>query len=46
MTSLALPLTLHRKAGRAALTLNWSLAEVMRAALSDWLKSNAPKATR
>ncbi len=37
MTSIALPRALHRETTLAALTLNWSFAEVMRTALQEWL---------
>jgi len=37
ITSLALPRGLHRKARMAALNLNWTLAEVVREALDEWL---------
>lgn len=37
MTSLALPRELHRDVAMAALELNWSFAEVTRAALQEWL---------
>ena len=37
ITSLALPRGLHRTARLAALNLNWTLAEVVRQALDEWL---------
>jgi hypothetical protein len=37
ITSLALPRPLHREAMVAAVRLNWTFAEVMRAALDEWL---------
>jgi hypothetical protein len=40
MTSVVLPRDLHRQIGQAALDLNWSLAEVMRAAVTEWLIRN------
>ncbi len=36
-TSLALPRALHQEAMIAAVRLNWTLAEVARAALAEWL---------
>jgi hypothetical protein len=37
MTSFAIPRKLHRDVAVAALELNWSFAEVTRAALQEWL---------
>ena len=37
MTSFSLPHDLHRAVATAALSLNWSFAEVTRAALQEWL---------
>src|SRR5713101_9656456 len=37
VTSMALPRRLHRQARIAALDLNWTLAEVVREALDEWL---------
>ncbi len=37
ITSMALPRGLHRTARMAALDLNWTLAEVVREALGEWL---------
>ena len=37
ITSMALPRGLHRQARIAALDLNWTLAEVVREALDEWL---------
>ena len=37
ITSMALPKGLHRQARMAALDLNWTFAEVVRAALDEWL---------
>jgi len=36
-TSMALPRALHQEAMMAAVRLNWTLAEVVRAALAEWL---------
>ena len=40
ITSMALPRGLHRRARLAALDLNWTLAEVVREALGEWLGRN------
>lgn len=37
ITSMALPRGLHRTARMAALNLNWTLAQVVREALDEWL---------
>jgi hypothetical protein len=37
ITSMALPRGVHRQARMAALDLNWTLAEVVREALAEWL---------
>jgi hypothetical protein len=37
VTSMALPRVLHRHARLAALNLNWTLAQVVREALDEWL---------
>jgi hypothetical protein len=37
ITTLALPRDLHRRVSQAGLELNWSFAEVTRAALEAWL---------
>ena len=42
MTSLAIPLDLHQRVAMAALRLNWSFAEIARAALTEWLARHAP----
>lgn len=39
-TSLVLPRALHEEAHVAAVRLNWSLGEVMRVALGDWLRTH------
>ena len=37
LTTIALPRALHREASLAALNRNWSLMEVLRVALAEWL---------
>ena len=37
ITSMAVPKGLHRQARMAALNLNWTLAQIVRAALGEWL---------
>jgi predicted HicB family RNase H-like nuclease len=37
VTSLVIPRKLHRRATVAAYDLNWSMAELVRAALEEWL---------
>ncbi|MFQ5803604.1 MAG: hypothetical protein ACE5JQ_11975 [Candidatus Methylomirabilales bacterium] len=36
-TSMALPRELHQRAMVAAVRLNWTLAELVRAAIAEWL---------
>ncbi len=42
-TSMALPRPLHQETMIAALRLNWTLAEVIRAALEEWLGRHGPE---
>ncbi len=44
VTSLTLTRSLHERARVAAIRLNWSYAELMRHALSEWLTRHEPKA--
>lgn len=41
-TSMALPRALHQEAMMAAVGLNWTFAEVVRAALDEWLARHRP----
>jgi hypothetical protein len=43
VTSLTLPRSLHERARVTALRLNWSFAELARAALAEWLAAHEPK---
>jgi hypothetical protein len=43
VTSLALPRELHHRAMVTALGLNWTLAEIVREALAEWLQRHAAK---
>jgi hypothetical protein len=45
VTSMTLPRLLHERAAIAALRLNWSLAELARAALAEWLDAHEPSPT-
>lgn len=46
VTSAVLPRRLHRRVRVAAVTLNWTLGEVVRVALSEWLDRNMPHTRR
>lgn len=41
VTSMVLPRELHRRASMAALDLNWSMAELVRVAVDEWLSRHA-----
>lgn len=44
-TSVALPRVLHQQTMMAALQLNWTLAEIIRAALEEWLARHQAELT-
>jgi hypothetical protein len=46
ITSMVLPRELHRRATLTAFDLNWSMAELVRQAVSDWLDQHATAQTR
>jgi len=46
VSSMVLPIALHRRMVIAAHDLNWPLAEVVRVAVTEWLDNQERRATR
>lgn len=46
MTSMVLPIELHRRARIAGLERNWSMAEVVRVAVAEWLERQERRTPR
>lgn len=46
VTSMVLPRALHQRAAHAALDLNWSMAALIRAALTEWFARHGAELRR